>query len=224
MKCVVLFSKAPVPGKVKTRLVPPLSHAEAASLQQAFIYDTLTTLLDEGNIKVFLACHPSRENPFFKRLQERYNVTLIDQGTGTLGNKMKRVILLLQSEKYSKIIILGSDTPSLSFQYISDAFHNLDKNDLVIGPSIDGGYYLLGIKGKVPDIFDRITWGSDAVFKETVAKVRENAIKTSYLPFWYDIDTINDLRFLVIHLVSLSKSRSVFTRNSIKKLKMRSFF
>ncbi len=220
MKCIVLFSKAPVPGKVKTRLVPPLNHNEAASLQKSFVFDTLTTLLAKENHKVFLACHPSSEHPFFKSLKKRYPLTLINQGAGNLGDRMKRTILLLRSKKYSKIIIVGSDSPTLPCQYIGDGFDKLDKNDLVIGPSIDGGYYLLGVKGDIPDIFDRIPWGSDAVFEETMVRARGSAIKTSVLPFWYDIDTIKELRFLVVHLASIPENQSVFTRNTIEDLKM----
>jgi len=219
MKCIVLFSKAPVSGRVKTRLVPPLSDDDAASLQHAFIFDTLSILFDAGNYQVFIACHPSREDPFFAGIASRYNVKLVDQGGGSLGDRMKRVLLQLKSKGYSSVVIVGSDSPTLPSGFISDAFEGLKKNDLVIGPSIDGGYYLIGVRGDVPDIFEGISWGSSTVFEETAKKVRAQAIRTHLLPFWYDIDTIDELRFVAIHLASLPGNQSVFARNALESLK-----
>ncbi|MBE9503180.1 MAG: TIGR04282 family arsenosugar biosynthesis glycosyltransferase [Proteobacteria bacterium] len=218
MRCIILFAKAPVPGEVKTRLSPHLSPEDAALVQEAFIFDTLATLQSCKGVDLYIACHPSAKHPFYEEAQKRFTLTLIGQGAGHLGDRMKRVISQLKSAGYDEIVVLGSDSPSIPVKMIDDSFERLKKSDLVIGPSIDGGYYLIGFSGELPPIFDGINWGTESVFSETMERLKDSDIDCSVLPYWYDVDTIKELRFLEIHLASLEKevcreTRKVFNES-----------
>ncbi len=103
-------------------------------------------------------------------------------------------------------------------KYVQQAISSLTDHDVVLGPSADGGYYLIGISCKIPDLFSGIDWGTDKVFEETLKKARANKLDFSVLPFWYDIDTIKELRFMAIHLDALDDSDYIRTRAMIKRL------
>ena len=212
MRCIVLFAKAPVAGEVKTRLSPHLSPEAAALVQEAFIFDTLEILQSFNKVDLFIACHPSVKHPFYEEAQKRFSLSLIAQGAGDLGDRMRRVISQLKSAGYDEIVVLGSDSPSIPVRMIDDSFERLKKSDLVIGPSIDGGYYLIGFSGEIPPIFDGINWGTESVFSETLENLKASKTSYSILPYWYDVDTIKELRFLEIHLASLEKEICKETR------------
>lgn len=218
MRCIVLFAKAPIPGEVKTRLQPHLSSDDAASLHEAFVLDTLDALREIDGVDICLACHPDMEQDFFVDIKRDFGVDLISQGEGDLGERMMRALTVLSSKGYKRIVILGSDSPTLPGELVKDAFASLGKSSLVIGPGLDGGYYLLGLSGDVPDIFDGVSWGSGTVFEETMKRVKKSGTSFSILPFWYDVDTINELRFLAIHLSALPLSRCRQTRNILKRI------
>ena len=98
------------------------------------------------------------------------------------------------------VLIIGSYIPDLGNNIIEDAFSSLDTNDAVIGPAADGGYYLLGLKDTtgLPNIFLGIAWGTDSVFRETTAVLKETGLSVHVLPEWRDTDTLEDLRSLVV--------------------------
>ena len=217
MRCILIFAKAPIPGKVKTRLSPPLSPNEAASMQEAFIFDTLETLQYFSHVDHFMACHPPA-HPFYDRVGQTYKVNFIDQGEGGLGERLKRVVNLLLSKGYKHIVIVGSDSPSIPAKLIDDSFLLLEEKSAVIGPSIDGGYYLIGLSGNIPGVFDDINWGKETVFTETVEKIKKADVDYSVLPVWYDVDTIKELFFLKIHLSTLEKKQCRQSRKIIEKV------
>jgi len=216
-RSLVLFSKAPVPGKVKTRLAAHISNKKAALLQEAFIADTLATLKTIENVDLFVACHPGSSHPFFLNLAAKFNLHLLDQCGAGLGDRIKHVLGRLK--KYEQVVIIGSDSPTLGADKIRAAFEKLDKHRLVIGPSLDGGYYLIGLSGQIPPLFDGVNWGSETVFKETMDMAERAGLSTAVLDSWYDVDTINELRYLSIHLESLPQNRCLKTRGILKKLK-----
>lgn len=218
MRCVVLFAKAPIPGNVKTRLSPPLSPDDAALLQEAFLVDTFSNLERIKKADLFLACHPGVGSRFFRDMGERFDVSLLDQGSGNLGERMRRIFIFLKSKGYGEIIIIGSDSPTLPPEMIEEGFGRLKGCNLAIGPSLDGGYYLLGISGDVPEIFEGVNWGSETVYEETVARAKADKVEFAVLPYWYDVDTIKELRFLAIHLAALPQSSYARTRAVIEEL------
>ena len=107
-------------------------------------------------------------------------------------------------EGYKKVVIIGSDSPSLPGCYIDKAF--AANKDLVLGPSTDGGYYLIAMTGKVFEVFAGVAWGTEKVLEETLKKVKDANISLELLPVWYDVDLPEDLAFLKTHLALIAHS------------------
>jgi rSAM/selenodomain-associated transferase 1 len=198
----VIFAKAPIPGQVKTRLCPPLALDEAATLHGSFVLDTLErTKAAVATFKLpldrYLACAPSSTHVFFKIMEERQGVKLLDQVGDDLGARMNRAFETLFAQQYTRVVIVGSDTPSLPLEQYKQAITLLDTHDLVLGPALDGGYYLIGLTRPIPDLFIGIPWSTDQVLKLTQEKAGELKLKTALLAPWRDIDTIGDLNALI---------------------------
>ena len=197
---LVIFAKSPSSGSVKTRLQGLLSAETAGRLSEAFMFDTLETALRLTGVRLFLACSPSRRDPFFQKLARAYRITLIDQRGRDLGERMARAFHELKRQGFRKILIIGNDLPTLPTSHLRHAFRLLDQHDVVIGPSLDGGYYLIGISGQVPPIFDDMPWSTETVFTMTMEKILKAKLSCGLLPFWYDVDRPEDLYFLSLHL------------------------
>ncbi|MEX5215047.1 MAG: TIGR04282 family arsenosugar biosynthesis glycosyltransferase [Nitrospiraceae bacterium] len=199
---MVLFAKAPIPGQVKTRLCPPLTPDEAASLHGSFVLDSLErskAAIHQQKLALdrILACAPAADHVFFKILGERHGVRLMDQVGDQLGAKMHQAASTLFAEGYRRLLIVGTDLPSLPLSTYRDALAQLDHHPVVLGPALDGGYYLLGLTRPVPELFDRIRWSSAEVFKTTVARAEAAGLTVGQLQPWRDVDTIEDLRFII---------------------------
>ena len=199
---VVIFAKAPVPGEVKTRLCPPLTGDEAATLHGSFVIDMLErTKLAAAKLKLpidrYLACAPSSTLVFFKIMEERQSVKLLDQVGDDLGARMHGAFETLFGKGYKQVLIVGSDIPTLPLDYYKKALALLDTNDLVLGPAEDGGYYLIGLKQPRPELFTGIAWSTDLVLATTQEKAAGLGLKTALLPPWRDVDTIADLTALI---------------------------
>jgi rSAM/selenodomain-associated transferase 1 len=208
-KALILFAKVPKPGQVKTRLLPDLSPEQASQIYQAFILDTLRSTALLKGVKRILACDSSRRDPFFKGLADRFKLTLIDQTGEDLGARMRNALAEAYRLGFEQAVIIGMDLPTLPSDYIQEAFRQLNKNpqgpSIVLGPSADGGYYLIGCSGPVPPIFDGIAWGTERVLTQTLGRIADNHLNAALLPFWYDVDTPRDLRFLAQHLSYLER-------------------
>lgn len=197
---IVIFAKSPTSGPVKTRLRKLLSSETAAELAEAFLYDTIETASRLTAVQLFLACIPSRRDPFFQKLAQLYQITLIDQKGKDLGERMASAFHEVKRQGFRKILIIGSDLPTLPFSHLRQAFTLLRQHEVVVGPSLDGGYYLIGISKQVPPIFDGIPWSTERVFLMTMEKILEAKVSCGLLPFWYDVDRPEDLRLLSLHL------------------------
>jgi glycosyltransferase A (GT-A) superfamily protein (DUF2064 family) len=110
-----------------------------------------------------------------------------------LGEKMFNAILRLHKNGYEKIVLLGADSPDLPLSFIELAFSKLDSHELIISPSEDGGYYLVGMKRTIKSLFNDIIWGSGNVLRDTITKAKNKGISCFLLQYWYDIDTLDDL-------------------------------
>ena len=199
---LVIFAKAPIPGEVKTRLCPPLTPDEAATLHGSFVLDMLersTTAVAKLKLPLdrYLACAPSSALVFFKIMEERQHVKLIDQIGDDLGARMSHTFETLFARGYSQVLIVGTDVPTLPLDHYKQALPLLATNDLVLGPALDGGYYLIGLKRMVPDLFAGIPWSTEGVLETTQGKATTLGLKTALLPPWRDVDTIADLRALI---------------------------
>ncbi|HKO30833.1 MAG TPA: TIGR04282 family arsenosugar biosynthesis glycosyltransferase [Nitrospiraceae bacterium] len=199
---LVIFAKAPIPGEVKTRLCPPLTSDEAATLHGSFVLDMLErskTAVTKLKLPLdrYLACLPSSTLVFFKIMEERQSVKLIDQVGNDLGARMQHAFETMFGKGYHRVFIVGTDVPSLPLDHYTQALTLVEKNDLVLGPALDGGYYLIGVKRVVPDLFVGIPWSTERVLEMTKEKATTLGLKTALLPPWRDVDTIEDLQALI---------------------------
>ena len=220
---LVIFGKAPIPGQVKTRLCPPLTPDEAATLQGSLVLDVVersravTRQMDR-----FLACAPSREHVFFKILEERQGVRLINQVGEDLGLRMDWAFKEVFALGYKRVILVGTDVPTLSALSYGQALGLLSAHDLVLGPSLDGGYYLIGLTKPVPDLFIDIPWSTDQVCVLTRKKAEALGLKTALLPACRDLDTVDDLLALAPLAGGLSARTAGVIQMLAGRLKSRS--
>ncbi|HEY7532760.1 MAG TPA: TIGR04282 family arsenosugar biosynthesis glycosyltransferase [Nitrospiraceae bacterium] len=199
---LIIFAKAPVPGQVKTRLCPPLTPDEAATLHGSFVLDALErtkAAIAKWRLPVdrFIACFPSASLVFFKILEERHGVQLLDQVGDDLGQRMERAFADLFKRGYRKVVLMGTDVPSLPLSEYHQAFSSLDAHDLVLGPATDGGYYLIGLKRPVVELFRDVQWSTPDVLAVTQRKADTLGLRRALLKEWRDIDVVDDLRALI---------------------------
>ncbi|MDF0677052.1 MAG: TIGR04282 family arsenosugar biosynthesis glycosyltransferase [Nitrospira sp.] len=199
---LVIFAKAPIPGQVKTRLCPPLTPDEAATLHGSFVIDTLERIkVAASKLKLpldrYLACAPSATHVFFKIMEERQSVKLLDQIGDNLGARMNQAFKTLFAQGYRQVMLMGTDVPTLPLDHVKQALTSLENHDLVLGPAFDGGYYLIGLKRMAPELFVDIPWSTDQVLRLTQKKAAEIGLKVSLISPWRDVDTLADLEALI---------------------------
>ena len=190
---VIVFARAPEPGKVKTRLIPALSAAGAAELHRRLVRHSLGAATGARLGPVELWCAPDTGDPFFRECERRLGVSLSAQGEGDLGARMQRAFESALA-RARRAILVGSDIPALSAQYLRDADQALVRgNKAVIGPAEDGGYVLIGLSRCDPELFRDIPWGGPEVMAETRRRIASLAWRSSELPVLWDVDRPEDL-------------------------------
>ena len=199
---LVIFAKAPIPGQVKTRLCPPLTADEEATLHGSFVLDILERTKGAGaKLKLpldrYLACAPSATHVFFKIMEERQGVKLMDQVGDDLGARMNQAFTTLFAQRYRQVLLMGTDVPTLPLDHFKQALTSLEHHDLVLGPAFDGGYYLIGLKQTSPELFADIPWSTDQVLRLTQEKAARIGLKVSLIQPWRDVDTLADLEALI---------------------------
>jgi rSAM/selenodomain-associated transferase 1 len=187
---------------VKTRLCPPLTPDEAATLHGSFVLDMLErTTVAAAKLQLpfhrYLACAPSSELVFFKIMEERQSVRLLDQIGEDLGQRMHRASVDLFAKGYKQVIIVGADVPTLPLSVYQDALAILDRSDLVLGPALDGGYYLIGLKRPAEQLFTGVPWSTDQVLAVTQQKAKTLGLTVELTTAWRDVDTIAALQSLI---------------------------
>ena len=193
---LVLLTKAPIPGTVKTRLCPPLTPDEASTLHGSLVLDALERLprmTKKPRLDCFMACAPSSEHVFFQVIKQRFGITLLDQVGETLGDRMSEACRALFLRGYRAVLLTGTDLPSVHDTLYVDALHLLEESDVVIGPALDGGYYLLALKRPGPELFQGIPWSTSEVLKTTQEKAAARGWQVRLLPPQRDLDTVEDL-------------------------------
>lgn len=206
--CLVVFAKDPIPGRVKTRLIPHITPDEAAKLYEAFILDIIINARRlKGNSvnTVTIAYTPiSAENTLRKLVGQSANFLL--QRGNNLGERMKNAFKKSFAEGAKKVVIIGTDSPTLPISYIQKAFDVLRNIPVVIGPTFDGGYYLIGLSKQNDEIFDGINWSTSKVFGQTLTRIKSLKMQAYVISPWYDVDTCEDLEFLKSHLLAMRMS------------------
>lgn len=189
-----VFVRVPEPGKVKTRLVPPLSGEDACRLYSAFVHDLFERLGRLKKIRGTVFYAGDDLGSLRAIVPKSYNV--VRQEGATLGERLQAAFDDLLAGEDRTAIVIGSDSPDIPIQYIKRAFLKLKHKDVVLGPASDGGYYLVGLKAPAPQIFDDIEWGGHLVLQQTLERIKSQELTLSLMPLWYDVDTPASLQLL----------------------------
>jgi rSAM/selenodomain-associated transferase 1 len=194
-RALVVVAKEPLKGSVKTRLSPYLSPADAATLYECLLGDIVAKLEKYKESELWLAFAPGGEEYFSQNYR---GIRLLAQRGKDLGERLHHVFVDLFDRGHSEIVVADSDSPTVPLSSIDQAFTQLSEHgcDLVLGPSDDGGYYLIGLNRPAERIFHDIEWSTDSVLDRTLERARELAFGVSLLPPAYDIDVEEDLRRL----------------------------
>jgi rSAM/selenodomain-associated transferase 1 len=194
---VIVFAKAPVAGRVKTRLVESLGANGACQLYERLASHTLRTALGSGAGPVSLWCAPSADHPFFRRCADEFNVELRKQSGGDLGRRMADAFQkTLKGARQA--LLIGTDCPGLTGEDLREAAHALGhKADAVIGPTEDGGYVLIGLRTLAPSLFEGVRWGTEQVLSETRRRLRNLGWVWHELPVRWDVDRPEDVTRLI---------------------------
>jgi rSAM/selenodomain-associated transferase 1 len=180
-----IFARAPVPGQVKTRLLPTLSPDVACDLYRAFLGDLFERLEPvKAGKTVFHDGEPLDE----LRSMMPKPWSFVKQPEGDLGARMTSAFAHLLDRPARRAVLIGSDSPDLPLVHIRHAFQKLKHRDVVIGPAVDGGYYLIGMRAPQPGVLEGIRWGESSVLMQTVERIERLGLTLSLLPPWYDVD------------------------------------
>jgi hypothetical protein len=216
-KAVILFTRVPLPGETKTRLHPFLTGEQCASLQEAFIRDVYNEIKDfDGDI--FISYTPGNKADILKKMVDN-NACFIPQKGNDLGERMNSAINSVL-EKYRACVLIGSDVPLISIADIDEAFNILESKDVVISPTLDGGYYLIGMKSPCDSIFN-ISYGTDTVFASTEEAVRQAGKSHGVGRTLFDIDEKKDLLMLIDYLRENLQRGLSHTRKDIEDMEIR---
>lgn len=203
---LLIFAKPPVPGMVKTRLQPQVSPEGSARLQDACIRDAVRKVLSIQGVDAFLGYPSGSDVPYFEALRDVTGIRLFSQEGETLGKKLQHAFSRGSSLGYRKMVVIGVDSPTLPPDYLHAGLALLDHHDAVFGPSMDGGYYLVGMKGPYP-LFPDDGLGTEKVLAEALERGEGLGLKIGALPPWYDLDRYEDLCFAATHIRLLKMSR-----------------
>jgi rSAM/selenodomain-associated transferase 1 len=206
-KAIILFARDPVAGKVKTRLAPFLSEDLIFELYTRFLDDSIEKIRKVSTADPFIGVTPADSSGYFSRMSTNAEppLTMFVQEGKDLGEKMFNALQERFDEGYEHVVIIGSDSPSLPVDYLEKALSS--EKDLVLGPSTDGGYYLVGMHQKPVDVFTGgIDWGSEKVLEQTLERIQKSGASLELLPPWYDVDREEDLKFLKTHLEMIAEA------------------
>jgi uncharacterized protein len=188
---LIIFVKNPLPGKVKTRLADALGKENALLIYQKLLQHTHLVTCNINAVKyVFYSDYIDYTDLWNNDLYRKER-----QFGNDLGQRMKNAFEILFARGYKQVVIIGSDCYELTEQIINDAFDKLKKTDLVIGPSADGGYYLLGMNTFIPQLFSTKSWSTSKLLQETLTEINLLNYSLYQLPVLNDVDIPADVTF-----------------------------
>lgn len=205
---LVLFARPPKRGEVKTRLAAELGAEKALALYRAFLLDSIDLLhrVSPHGIRPAIAWSDGAAAAGTEFAEVLRGVAILEQQGDDLGQRMSGALADLLARGHDRVAIIGADTPSLPIEHVLRAFELLRDRDIVIGPSADGGYYLLGARHVVPEIFRGIPWGTERVLEETLKVLKILGLPRVTLPVWRDVDGPEGLEELRRNLAGLREN------------------
>lgn len=193
---LIVFTRAPLVGQVKTRLIPALGDAGAARLHETLVRHCFQATMRPDDWQTELHCSPAIEHPFFDALTQTYRLEKYTQSTGDLGQRMC-VAIESALERAGHVVLVGTDCPGLRAADVRAAFEALDAgNDAVIGPAEDGGYYLIGLRRVARSVFEAIPWGGNTVLDTTRSRFEDLGWSWAEVSVRWDVDRPDDLERL----------------------------
>ncbi len=192
---LLVFAKVPRPGHVKTRLTPVLTPAEAAQLYEAFLRDALQ-LYARLDVDVRLYLAPPLPDEGLDGIPA--DVTVLEQQGPGLGPRMQNAFQEVLAAHYDRAAVVGTDHPTLPPSFVRQSFNVIEADSSIcIGPSEDGGFYLLGMSAFSPRLFEGMTYSHDKVFTDTLTRIGRTEARLTVLPRWYDVDTPDTLERMI---------------------------
>lgn len=197
-RVVAIMAKAPIAGKAKTRLIPQLGAEQAAMLYQEMLLDTIELVADalNGSGAIGIVCPTSADRTALQQIVAS-GIEIIADETGSLMGGLNHALAYHTAAGYQQVVLLDGDSPTLPLEYLQLAFDALISTDVVLGPTIDGGYYLIGACQSQPALFQWQHLDSAMICDQTQARAEARGLRVELLPNWFDVDTAEDLERLV---------------------------
>ena len=190
---ILIFSKAPLPGKAKTRLIPQLGEQGAAELSAALTRHVGQVAVEAQLCPVQLWCQPDCHHVLFHELHQAYGLELKQQRGHDLGERMAYAFVDSLSASQS-VVLIGSDCPAITADYLGQALQTLvNGSACVLGPADDGGYVLVGQSDLNTGMFNNVNWGTPDVWQQTCQRLRVAGLSWSELPTLWDVDRSEDI-------------------------------
>ncbi len=192
---LILFTRYPEPGRTKTRLIPALGAQGAAALQRRMseaIVSHMVQFASQSPVRPEIRYADGNQQAMADWFAN--DIPCLTQGEGDLGDRLHRAFAQAFSQGAGPVVVIGADCPGLTPALFAQAFAALGSHDLVLGPAMDGGYYLIGLKHPAPALFSEIPWGSGEVLTTTLKQAQTLALATHLLEPLADVDRPEDLR------------------------------
>ena len=193
-ECLIVFTRYPEPGKTKTRLIPVLGAEGAATLQRKMTENQLAEVKElQAFYSLSVEVHFAGGNEQLMQNWLGSNLIYRRQSEGDIGCRMASAFQASFAAGMNGVVIIGIDCPDLNAQVIAQAFQALCQHDLVLGPAQDGGYYLIGLRRLIPELFTGISWSTAEVLQQTLSIAQKLELAVALLPLLSDIDRPEDL-------------------------------
>jgi uncharacterized protein len=215
-RALVIVGKAPTPGYTKTRLIPLYSPDETAALYRGFLLDSVDTGLGLQWERVTVV-HPRGSGQALAEMLPS-SVHLLEQRGNGLGEALPYAFASHFAAGFDRVVLVGSDNPTLPTELIEDAADALVEDDVSIGPCADGGYYLIGLRHPHLGLFEAIDWSTSRVYHQTLARARRLRLRVHVVQEWYDVDEPADLEHLQRELRGLPEHVAPNTRAALEHL------
>ena len=196
---LIIVAKKPEPGATKTRLCPPFTPRAAAKFYECLMRDTLALAGRVPGVDLTLAYTPASAVEYFQHMVPNGFRLTVQQGAH-LGERLAHALADHLQQGYRRAVIMNSDGPTLPLAHLKDAFEALNHADVTLGMGHDGGYYLIGMKRWIPELFEDISWSTAKVIPQTLEICRYLKLEVHRLPEWYDVDVEADLQRLRLDL------------------------
>jgi rSAM/selenodomain-associated transferase 1 len=204
---IIVMAKTPRAGFVKTRLVPSLSAIEASALAACFMQDTVATAL--GVVPELILAYAPHDGRALLETLLPDGLLWLEQRGENLGERLDGAVAHAARLGFSPILVIGTDSPTLSPSFIETARDALvaGEADAALGPTTDGGYYLVGLRVRARGLFQNISWSTPLAYEQTASNIKGLGLRLLKLPLWYDVDTTADLFRLRAELSADEKAR-----------------